>query len=457
MRRRIFGLECEYGLVIDHRERSASASLATVSRTLVPRPSATDIAPHGLWLPDGGRAYIDLGNHPETATPECLSPAAAVAHDAAALLWLEARRASFADATGMRVSLHRDNGPVHDPVRSWGVHENYLVGRPMELAGLVDTLGLHLASRVVFFGAGRSSTTSDGSLVYAPSARHHIVDRALSGSTTSVRSLVNTRDESHADHRRWRRLHVICGDSYLERSALELQLASTHLVLRVIEERPELLDDVRASDVLEVFHLAGSTTDLSATTATPEGLKLTAVDFQERFALAAAEVLAAGDVDTWELSALADWFAWIDAARAGGASSLIGRAPWATKLDLLSRLEPRLEHLDVAQRAKRRSAFEARYSELCATSGWWWRVAGFSDDEAAAAAAAAEEPPATRAVVRSELVAALEVSRLPYCSSWSSFTLGNPDRQVRMPDPFCADPSSIADDLAFVAANALYR
>ena len=48
--------------------------------------------------------------------------------------------------------------------------------------------------------------------------------------------MVNTRDEPHADPDRYRRLHVILGDSNRSQTVTWLKLATTHLVLSLIEE-----------------------------------------------------------------------------------------------------------------------------------------------------------------------------------------------------------------------------
>src|SRR5205807_3765260 len=57
-----------------------------------------------------------------------------------------------------------------------------------------------------------------------------------SGATTSSRSIINTRDEPHADAERYRRLHVIVGDSNMSEVATYLKIGTTALVLDMIED-----------------------------------------------------------------------------------------------------------------------------------------------------------------------------------------------------------------------------
>ena len=49
------------------------------------------------------------------------------------------------------------------------------------------------------------------------------------------RPIINTRDEPHADPERYRRLHVIVGDSNMSETTTLLKVGSTELVLRLIE------------------------------------------------------------------------------------------------------------------------------------------------------------------------------------------------------------------------------
>src|SRR2546425_674112 len=73
----------------------------------------------------------------------------------------------------------------------------------------------------------------------APPARgrqraEHIWE-SVSSATTRSRPIINTRDEPHADAERFRRLHVIVGDSNMSETTTLLKVGATDLVLRMIE------------------------------------------------------------------------------------------------------------------------------------------------------------------------------------------------------------------------------
>lgn len=88
-----------------------------------------------------------------------------------------------------------------------------------------------LITRQLFTGAGRM-----GEQGFQITQRADFLDEAVSSATTRSRPMVNTRDEPHADPDAFRRLHVIIGDSNRSQWATMMKLATTHLVLCVIEQ-----------------------------------------------------------------------------------------------------------------------------------------------------------------------------------------------------------------------------
>ncbi|MFL6541007.1 MAG: proteasome accessory factor PafA2 family protein, partial [Chthoniobacterales bacterium] len=78
--------------------------------------------------------------------------------------------------------------------------------------------------------------------VYQISQRADFFSVLVSIDTMNKRPLVNTRDEPHADVNRYRRFHVIVGDSNMSEWATALKVGTTALVLDLIENgtAPEL-------------------------------------------------------------------------------------------------------------------------------------------------------------------------------------------------------------------------
>ena len=71
---------------------------------------------------------------------------------------------------------------------------------------------------------------------YCLSQRAQHICQEISGATTSSRSIINTRDEPHADAEKYRRLHVIVGDSNMSEVATYLKVGTTALILDMIED-----------------------------------------------------------------------------------------------------------------------------------------------------------------------------------------------------------------------------
>ena len=81
MDRRIFGLENEYGVTCTLRgQRRLSPD--EVARYLFRRVVSWGRSSN-VFLENGARLYLDVGSHPEYATPECDSIEDLVAHDKA--------------------------------------------------------------------------------------------------------------------------------------------------------------------------------------------------------------------------------------------------------------------------------------------------------------------------------------------------------------------------------------
>jgi len=236
MRRRIFGLESEYG-VICTRGGCARLPVELVARYLFEEVVPCALTPN-LFLENGARLYVDTGFHPEYATPECDELLDLVACDRAgerivADLVRRAQRRLPEHGIAGQIRAFKNN--TDSAGNSYGCHENYLVSRDTSFGYLVETLVPFLVSRQIFAGAGKVHRGPEGSEYHLSQRALHISDE-LSGSTVSGRPIINTRDEPHADAGRFRRLHVIVGDSNMSEVTTYLKVGTTALVLDMIED-----------------------------------------------------------------------------------------------------------------------------------------------------------------------------------------------------------------------------
>ncbi|MEA2565653.1 MAG: proteasome accessory factor, partial [Actinomycetota bacterium] len=231
MDRRIFGLENEYGVTCTFRgQRRLSPD--EVARYLFRRVVSWGRSSN-VFLENGARLYLDVGSHPEYATPECDDIRQLVAHDKAGERILEslvnsAEARLREEGIAGQVYLFKNN--TDSAGNSYGCHENYLVSRYGEFGKLAEVLIPFFVSRQIFTGAGKVLQTARGA-IYCISQRAEHIWEGVSSATTRSRPIINTRDEPHADAEKYRRLHVIVGDSNMSEYTTWIKVATTAVLL----------------------------------------------------------------------------------------------------------------------------------------------------------------------------------------------------------------------------------
>jgi proteasome accessory factor A len=145
---------------------------------------------------------------------------------------------------GQEVRLYKNNTDFFG--HSYGCHDNYLMQRDVPWDRIVTAILPFLITRQIFAGAGKmgveGESTSGQPGVYQISQRADFFSVVVSIDTMNRRPLINTRDEPHVDASRYRRFHVILGDSNMSEWATALKVGTTALVLDLIErgQAPQL-------------------------------------------------------------------------------------------------------------------------------------------------------------------------------------------------------------------------
>ena len=187
-------------------------------------------------LTNGARYYVDHA-HPEFSTPECTTAMQIVCYDKAGerILARSMQAASHLLPIGQEIVVYKNNSDGKG--NSYGCHENYLVDRTVPFSMLVRHLIPWFVTRQIFTGAGKVGAEHGGSdVVYQVSQRADFFEEEVGLETTLKRPIVNTRDEPHCDPQKYRRLHVIVGDANLCEVATYLKVATTAVVLSMIED-----------------------------------------------------------------------------------------------------------------------------------------------------------------------------------------------------------------------------
>ena len=260
MDRRIFGLETEYGVTCTFRgQRRLSPD--EVARYLFRRVVSWGRSSN-VFLRNGARLYLDVGSHPEYATPECDSIEDLVKHDRAGErilegLMIDAEKRLHDEGIAGDIYLFKNN--TDSAGNSYGCHENYLVSRHGEFGRLAEVLIPFLVTRQLICGAGKVLQTPRGARFCLSQRAEHIWE-GVSSATTRSRPIINTRDEPHADAERYRRLHVIVGDSNINEITTMLKVGSADLVLRMIETGVTMRDLTLENPIRAIREISHDTT-----------------------------------------------------------------------------------------------------------------------------------------------------------------------------------------------------
>src|SRR5881628_522125 len=282
MERRIFGLENEYGVTCTLRgQRRLSPD--EVARYMFRRVVSWGRSSN-VFRENGARLYLDVGSHPEYATPECDSIRDLVVHDKAGERILEGLVRSAEQRLreeGIRGEVFLFKNNTDSAGNSYGCHENYLVEREGDFSKFTDVLIPFLVSRQIYAGAGKVLQTARGAMYCIAQRAEHIWE-GVSSATTRSRPIINTRDEPHADAERFRRLHVIVGDSNMNEWTTFLKVGITDLVLRMVEANTVMRDltlenPIRA--IREISHDIASKKRVRLA----NGRELTAIEIQNEY------------------------------------------------------------------------------------------------------------------------------------------------------------------------------
>ncbi|MDH4344576.1 MAG: proteasome accessory factor PafA2 family protein, partial [Nitrospira sp.] len=233
-----------------------------------------------LVLPNGARFYNDH-THPEYSTPECRTLRDLLAQDRAGeRIVLRAAERRNRALGGPHLRLYKNNTDFHG--HSYGCHDNYLVSRAVPFPDLVAGLMPFLVSRQVIAGAGKVGTEAQESGHvpgwYQLSQRADFMEAELGVDTMHNRPILNTRDEPHADRRKYRRLHLIIGDANMCEYATALKVGTTRLVLDLIERGA--MPHIELDQPVAAVKQLSRDPDLKAVVRLKDGRRLSAVELQ---------------------------------------------------------------------------------------------------------------------------------------------------------------------------------
>ena len=353
MDRRIFGIENEYGVTCTfkgQRRLSPDEVARYLFRKVVSWGRSSNV-----FLRNGARLYLDVGSHPEYATPECDDVVDLVTHDKAGErvlegLLLDAEQRLHDEGIAGEIYLFKNN--TDSAGNSYGCHENYLSPggevqagrRPHPVPG----------DRQIVVGPARSPDAARRVVLGLPARRAHLGGRQRHHAQPPI---INTRDEPHADAEKYRRLHVIVGDSNMSETTTMLKVASCDLVLRMIEEGVVMRDLTMENPIRAIREISHDVTG-TRKVRLANGREASALDIQQEYLAKARDFVDRRGISTpVSEQALDLWERGLKAVESDDLGLVDREIDWVIKWKLIERYRakhglplghPRIAQLDLA-------------------------------------------------------------------------------------------------------------
>ncbi len=440
MERRIFGLENEYGVTCTLRgQRRLSPD--EVARYLFRRVVSWGRSSN-VFLENGARLYLDVGSHPEYATPECDSISDLVVHDKAGERILEnlvASAESRLREEGIRGVIFLFKNNTDSAGNSYGCHENYLTSRRDDFGHYAEVLIPFFVSRQIYAGAGKVLQTTRGAMFCISQRAEHIWE-GVSSATTRSRPIINTRDEPHADAERFRRLHVIVGDSNMSEYATFLKVGATSIILRMLEDPSVVLRDMTLENPIRAIREISHDPTCRRRVRLANGREASALEIQQEYLTRARRYQESRGLSPLEDRALDMWEHCLEGLEKDPLS-LDRECDWVIKHRLIEAYREReglaLTHPKVA-------LLDLQYHDVSRERGLFYRLQARdlverTCDDADIERAVDEPPQTTRARLRGEFIRRAKERRRDFTVDWVHLKLNDQaQRTVLCKDPFKA-------------------
>ncbi|MDQ1714818.1 MAG: proteasome accessory factor, partial [Frankiaceae bacterium] len=325
---------------------------------------------------------------------------------------------------------------------SYGCHENYLVTRHGEFSRLADILIPFLVTRQICVGAGKVLQTPRGA-IYCVSQRAEHIWEGVSSATTRSRPIINTRDEPHADAERYRRLHVIVGDSNMNETTTLLKVGAADLVLRMIEANVVMRDMTLENPIRAIREISHDITGRRKVRLA-NGREASALEIQREYQQKAADFVERRGGDALTKRVLELWDRTLTAVETGDLDSIAREIDWVTKYQLIQRY--RLKH-DLPLSSARIAQLDLAYHDVNRNRGLYYLLerkgaVERTTSDLATFEAKSVPPQTTRARLRGEFIKHAQEKRRDFTVDWVHLKLNDQAQRTVL----CKDPFRAVDD-----------
>jgi proteasome accessory factor A len=338
---------------------------------------------------------------------------------------------------GIRGTIHLFKNNTDFAGNSYGCHENYLTLRSADTDSYAATLIPFLVSRQIYAGAGHVLQTARGPLFTIAQRSEHVWE-SMSSATTRSRPIINTRDEPHADPEKYRRLHVIVGDSNMSEYTNFLKIGATSCLLMMIEAKGFSLPDFQLENPIRAIREISQDLTCRRTVRLANGREVSALDVQRSFLDRAHHYRDTVGFPDEEQRALEMWTDAVEKLEQG-TDGLHTKIDWIIKLQLVDQFmsrhqcrmdDPRVQMLDLQYHDIRRD--RGLYFKL-QDRGLVTRVV--TDQQIRAAMD--DAPSTTRAHLRSKFIKRAKEKKRDYTVDWVHLKLNDQaQRTILCKDPF---------------------
>ncbi|MFO0773108.1 MAG: Pup--protein ligase [Nitrospiraceae bacterium] len=439
MKPRIFGLENEYGLIFSPNGRiylPMEKVLGYIFEGLIPNSW-----PSNAFLVNGARFYQDTGCHPEYSTPECDSIHDLVVHDKAGERLLEACLPAAEERLreeGLSGEIYIFKNNTDSLGNTYGCHENYSMRRDVDFWKVTEQLIPFFVTRQVYAGAGKVLKVSGKPHFFVSQRAQHVHEKT-SSSTTSSRSIINTRDEPHADAERYRRLHIIVGDSNMSEYATYLKVGTATLVLSMVEDG-WTVSGMELEDPVKAIREISRDPTLKRKVRMDDGRQLSAIEIQRVYLDRAQAYLATQPQSAVLQDVLEKWASILDRLDEDPMQT-IREVDWVAKRYAISNY---VERKGCGWDDPRVFLMDLQFHDVKRTRGLYYLMErkGLVErvvDEAVVRQAMSLPPQTTRAKVRGDFIRFARAKNRSYTVDWTYLKLnGYWEETILCMDPFSA-------------------
>jgi proteasome accessory factor A len=275
------------------------------------------------------------------------------------------------------------------------------------------------------------------------SQRAEHIWESVSSATTRSRPIINTRDEPHADSEKYRRLHVIVGDSNMSEYTTFLKVGACSLMLRMLEDHRVVLQDMTLEHPTRAIREISHDLTCRRRVRLANGREVSALDIQSEYLQRALRFAETNELSPEEKQALDMWEHVVTTLEVDP-FRLDREVDWVIKHNLIEAY--RAKHgLDLGD--ARVAQLDLQYHDIRQDRSVFYKLQsrGLVDRMVVddAIREATENPPqTTRAKLRGDFVKRAKERKRDYTVDWVHLKLNDQAQRTVL----CKDPFAFQDD-----------